>query len=197
MRSHQTDFLQYVDLFVFDEGHMFDDGSRGAMYELLVTHIKEVLSESKQFVLLSAVLPNAEQIKDWLFDDNGILASDPSIDSTPKSIGFTSVRRNVHFYTDNSREEDYFIPNVLHTEQLTKLPKERKERYFPELNEPFDVAIYNAIKLSPKGGVAIYLSQQRSIKTVLEKVVELDRRGYDLSVFLTHSDQVELVKISK
>lgn len=194
---HQTDFLQYVDLFVFDEGHMFDDGSRGAMYELLVTHIKEVLSESQQFVLLSAVLPNAEQIKDWLFDDNGILASDPSIDSTPKSIGFTSVRRNVHFYTDNSREEDYFIPNVLRTEQLTKLPKERKERYFPELNEPFDVAIYNAIKLSPKGGVAIYLSQQRSIKTVLEKVVELDRRGYDLSVFLTHSDQVELVKISK
>lgn len=149
---HQTDFLQYVDLFVFDEGHMFDDGSRGAMYELLVTHIKEVLSESQQFVLLSAVLPNAEQIKDWLFDDNGILASDPSIDSTPKSIGFTSVRRNVHFYTDNSREEDYFIPNVLHTEQLTKLPKERKERYFPELNEPFDVAIYNNKDTYEKGG---------------------------------------------
>ena len=33
---HDPFFLSAIDLFVFDEGHMFDDGGRGATYELLV-----------------------------------------------------------------------------------------------------------------------------------------------------------------
>ena len=38
---HDPFFLSAIDLFVFDEGHMFDDGGRGATYELLVTHIRQ------------------------------------------------------------------------------------------------------------------------------------------------------------
>lgn len=42
------------------------------------------------------------------------------------------------------------------------------------------MAIYNAIKLCHNGGVAIYLGQQRSMKTVFERIINLDKRNYDL-----------------
>ena len=160
---HQTDFLDSIDLFVFDEGHMFDDGGRGATYELLVTHIRENIREDQQFVLLSAVLPNADQIQEWLFAGGGVLASNPQITSTPKSIGFSSSKSDIYFYSDNSQKEDFYIPRVLQIIPLGKLKGERSIRYFPNFNLPsasVDVALYNTIKLCHNGGVAIYMGRQ-------------------------------------
>ena len=34
---HEPDFLEAIQLFIFDEAHLFDDASRGAQYELLVS----------------------------------------------------------------------------------------------------------------------------------------------------------------
>ena len=51
---HDPFFLNVIDLYVFDEGHMFDDGGRGATYELLVTHIRRNITREQQLILLSA-----------------------------------------------------------------------------------------------------------------------------------------------
>lgn len=59
--------------------------------ELLVTHIRQNITSEQQLVLLSAVLPNSGDIAQWLFEDRGCLATDDSIVSTPKSIGFSST----------------------------------------------------------------------------------------------------------
>lgn len=194
---HQPDILDSIDLFIFDEGHMFDDGGRGVIYELLVTHIRNELTENQQVVLLSAVLPNSNEIKEWLFSENGVLASNPNILSTPKSIGFASSNKDIHFYSDDPQNEDFYIPRVLHVCELMKRPKERLVRYFPELNSSIDIAIYNAIKLCHNGGVAIYLGQQRSMKTVFCRLIELKERGFDLSVFENTANKAELNKIKK
>ena len=192
---HEPDFLRLIDLFIFDEGHMFDDGGRGVIYELLVTHIRQYITSEQQLILLSAVLPNAEAIKKWLFGDTGVLAADEKIVSTPKSVGFSSRRRNIYFFSDNKSEEDYFIPQVLKVTKLEKLPRERKERSFPELTSPFDVALHNAVKLCPNGGVAIYVSQQRSIKTAFERILDLNRRNYDLRSLKINVQNEELQKL--
>lgn len=197
---HDTNFLNLIDLFIFDEGHMFDDGSRGVAYELLVTHIRQHLSNKQQFVLLSAVLSNSEKIQKWLFADNGVLASDPKIVSTPKSVGFTSNQKNIYFFTDDKSEEDYFIPRVIKIQKLKNLPRERKEHLFPDLSSralssSIDVAIYNALKLCSNGGVAIYIAQQRSMKTVFERLLDLNKREYDLDDLKNNSDALELEKI--
>lgn len=65
---HQAKFLDEIGLYIFDEGHMFDDGSRGAIYELLISEIRGRISREKQIILLSAVLSNAEQIQNgsWM-----------------------------------------------------------------------------------------------------------------------------------
>ena len=192
---HDPFFLSAIDLFVFDEGHMFDDGGRGATYELLVTHIRQNITSERQFVLLSAVLPNSGDIAQWLFEDRGCLATDDSIVSTPKSIGFSSTQRDIHFFSDDKSNEDYYIPRILRVEQLKKLPRERSNKYFPDLSSSTDVAIYNAIKLCHNGGVAIYLGQQRSMKTVFERIINLDKRNYDLQALKDNTNQAELSKI--
>ena len=144
------------------------------MDELLVTHIRQNITSEQQLVLLSAVLPNSGDIAQWLFEDRGCLATDDSIVSTPKSIGFSSTQRDIHFFSDDKSNEDYYIPRILRVEQLKKLPRERSNKYFPDLSLSTDVAIYNAIKLCHNGGVAIYLGQQRSMKTVFERIINLD-----------------------
>lgn len=192
---HDPFFLSAIDLFVFDEGHMFDDGGRGTTYELLVTHIRQNITSEQQLVLLSAVLPNSGDIAQWLFEDRGCLATDDSIVSTPKSIGFSSIQRDIHFFSDDKSNEDYYIPRILRVEQLKKLPRERSNKYFPDLSSSTDVAIYNAIKLCHNGGVAIYLGQQRSMKTVFERIINLDKRNYDLKALKDNTNQAELSKI--
>ena len=92
---HQADFLDEIGLYIFDEGHMFDDGSRGAIYELLISEIRSHISLEEQLILLSAVLSNAEQIQKWLLGEAGVLASDPQIKATPKTIGFASQTKDI------------------------------------------------------------------------------------------------------
>lgn len=95
---HQADFLDEIGLYIFDEGHMFDDGSRGAIYELLISEIRSHISGKEQIILLSAVLSNAEQIQKWLLGEAGVLASDSKIKATPKTIGFASQTKDIHYY---------------------------------------------------------------------------------------------------
>ena len=123
------------------------------------------------------------------------MATDDSIVSTPKSIGFSSTQRDIHFFSDDKSNEDYYIPRILRVEQLKKLPRERSNKYFPDLSSSTDVAIYNAIKLCHNGGVAIYLGQQRSMKTVFERIINLDKRNYDLKALKDNTNQAELSKI--
>ena len=192
---HQKDIIDMVDLFVFDEAHMFDDGVRGAVYELLMTHIRSITRKNQQIVLMSAVLPNAEEIKGWLFGQDGVLATDPQISSTPKSIAFVSDSSDMFYFSDNPSKYDYYIPRIIKKKKLKKKSKELKDRFFPE-NSSIDIAIFNTLKLCRNGGVAIYVGRQSSIITVMKKIIELNSREFDLGPFLADVNSVQLEKLS-
>ena len=61
------EIIKDTGLIIFDEAHMFDDVSRGAQYELLISTIMMYLREDTQKLLLSAVIPNTVQINDWFW----------------------------------------------------------------------------------------------------------------------------------
>ena len=168
---HQVEFLDEIGLYIFDESHMFDDGRRGTAYELLISEIRKHINTEKQIVLLSAVLSNAEQIKQWLFNENGTLASDPAIKTTPKSIGFSSQTRDIHYYSEDPEREDFYVPRSIEVNLLKKLGKERKKRYFPNLTDPKDIAIYYANKLCKNGGAAIFANRTRSVQTIIQQII--------------------------
>ncbi len=194
---HQVDFLDEIGLYIFDESHMFDDGSRGTAYELLISEIRKHINAEKQIVLLSAVLSNAEQIKQWLFNENGTLASDPAIKTTPKSIGFSSQTRDIHYYSEDPEREDFYVPRSIEVNLLKKLGRERKKRYFPNLTDPKDIAIYYANKLCKNGGAAIFANRTRSVQTIIQQIIDLDSREYDLSGIQKYSNTLEMNRIAK
>lgn len=127
---HQIEFLDGIGLYIFDESHMFDDGSRGTAYELLISEIRKHINAENQIVLLSAVLSNAEQIRQWLFNENGTLASDPAIKTTPKSIGFSSQTRDIHYYSEDSEQEDFYVPRSIEVNLLKNLEENERSVIF-------------------------------------------------------------------
>jgi len=192
---HQDDVITDIDLFIFDEGHMFDDGSRGALYELLISEIRDKITTEKQFVLLSAVLSNAEQIREWLFKTSGVLASSEKIKATPKSIGFASQTKDINYFSDDASESDYFIPKSIETSSLKKLKGERAVRYFPIITDAKDIAIYYAIKLCQNGGIAIYVNRTDSVLTVIRRILDLYKREYSFARLLTVTNNEQAEKI--
>ena len=194
---HQAKFLDEIGLYIFDEGHMFDDGSRGAIYELLISEIRSHISGKEQIILLSAVLSNAEQIQKWLLDEAGVLASDPKIKATPKTIGFVSQTKDIHYYSDDSVQEDFYIPRSIEVIALQKRPREKKQRYFPELTDAKDIAIYYANKLCKNGGAAIFANRTSTVITVINRIIELSDRGHDLAEIKENSDGEEMSRVAQ
>lgn len=189
---HDCSFLEAIDLYIFDESHMFDDPSRGALYELLLTNIKLRLQERQQLILMSAVLPNAKQIKEWLFGESGTLAYDKKIRSTPKSVGFVDRSSKVHYYTTGKSDEEFFVPYTYKSQNLKLLGKERKAKTFPD--DARDIALYYANILCKKGGVAIYFNQRRSILKLFRRIIDLDNRGYQLTHLQELAKKEEILK---
>ncbi len=174
---HNIDVLYATGLFVFDEGHLFDSPKRGASYELLVTTIKALClnDSSKQCVFISAVMKNADTIKNWLFNDAGVLVSSQSIRTTEKNIGFLSTTSNsVDYYVDNDySDRNYWVQKVIKEYPLlTPTGKISKTRKFPDSTAK-DVSLYLANLLCHNGSVAIYLSRPNWIETYIKRVTEI------------------------
>lgn len=192
---HEPDFLATIQLFIFDEAHLFDDTSRGAQYELLVSEISRSRNKSAQMVLFSAVLSNAHQISEWLFNDKTASIDYSLVKSTEKSIGFLSSDQTIHYYEkDDMSEESFFVPKSITFQHLQLQGKERKARVFPESSAQ-DIAIYYANKLCVQGGAAIYAGRVRSIPPIMRRIVEIKERGYDLSNLHKAGDSGEIAKL--
>jgi hypothetical protein len=194
---HQPDFISSIGLFVLDEAHLFDDVTRGAEYELLVSEIARSKDDSAQIILFSAVLSNANQISNWLFNDETATVDHNLIKSTEKSIGFISSDQTIHYFEkDNMSEESFFIPKSIDFHSLQLRGKETNERVFPEINAR-DIAIYYAIKLCKNAGVAIYAGQARFITPFMRRIIDLNDRGYNMNDLLINSNADEITKITK
>jgi POLQ-like helicase len=198
-------------LIIFDEAHMFDDASRGAQYELLISSIMMYLRAGTQRLLLSAVIPNAAQINDWFTGGEGVVIADNSIRATEKTVAITDwemSRKEPYGYLyfldpENPNELEFFVPRIIEIKSLNKLKKNEKARFFPAVNfqttkvEHNDIAIYLAIKLNHNGGVAIFCGRKDTADSVLRRILEINTRGIDVSSFIEHIVDNEHEKIAQ
>lgn len=64
-----------IKLIVIDEGHLLGEEQRYIRNEMFLTHIKEFASRNQiRLLLLSAVLPNAGELAQWIADDASLVA---------------------------------------------------------------------------------------------------------------------------
>ena len=85
-------FIANIGLIIFDEGHLFDDMSRGITYELLISTIKFYMKDKMQKILISAVIPNAEQVNEWITNGSGVVIKNNIIQTTEKVVGIADIR---------------------------------------------------------------------------------------------------------
>jgi Lhr-like helicase len=174
--NHNKEIASLSNLFIFDEGHQFDNGSRGITYELLLTTLLLLIPTEAQKILISAVIKNGEQISDWLNGEINVV-SGKNLTPTYKTVGFVSwisERGQIRYVKDeNKTEDDFFVPRVIEQRQLQKLGKERKIRNFPEKNDTPSISLFLGLKLVSNGSVAIFCGIKSAVSSVLKKLIDI------------------------
>lgn len=194
---HEDSLLSKIGLYIFDEAHLFDDPNRGALYELLVSEINRNRDDNSQMILFSAVLSNASQLADWLFHAPDACINYALVRTTEKAIGFASSDGVIHYYEQRRMDEQsFFVPHTVKQIQLQRIGLERKDRVFPE-NNSRDLSLYYAFQLCSIDGVAIFAGQVRSIPGFMRRIVDLDKRSFDLKTCLKNDNAKEKEKLSK
>ncbi|MDR2409315.1 MAG: DEAD/DEAH box helicase [Bacteroidales bacterium] len=83
--NYHKEVVANAGLFIFDEGHQFDNDARGITYELLLTTILMYISPGVQKILMSAVIKNAKEIGAWL-DERANIVSGSNLMPTFRSV---------------------------------------------------------------------------------------------------------------
>lgn len=178
------DIFENLGIVVYDEGHQFDSGSRGITYELLLTEIKELLPADAQTILISAVIQNAQEMGQWLIGDKASIVNGNGLLPTSRSVAFASwverLGQLMFFESDNYSKADYFVPRVINSQELKKVGRERKRRYFPEKGDTNDISLYLGIRLVAQGAVAIFCGRKDTAAKMAYRAVEAYDRGLSL-----------------
>lgn len=197
---NSPELVKEIGLFVFDEGHQFDNGIRGVTYELLLSSLKNKVAKDSQIILISAVISNAESIGNWLIEGEKEIISGLDLLPTHRTIAFVNWTTRLGMLqfikNDAPYEVDFFVPRVIEKTTFPIKGRERIQRVFPEKKDGKDIALYLALKLVGNGSVAIFCGSKLTVKSISENVLAIAERGYDVSSPLKYSEIDEVKKLS-
>ncbi len=154
-----------IKLIVVDEGHLLGAEERYIKNEMFLTHIKEFASRNQiRVLLLSAVLPNANDLAQWITSDSDLVA---------KSEWKPALERLGLLLWDGNRvrlewksEGDPFNPNF-----IKKGPLGFGRRMNPFPNNKNEAVAATAVRLAQNGTVMIYSARANSINGLAESVL--------------------------
>jgi hypothetical protein len=169
LRNDET-IAQRMVLLVADEGHLLGERDRGLRLELVITRVLHQAPQARVLVL-SAVLPNGEEVARWLDPDrNGSNLVDVEWSPTRLRVGiFTWQGREVDGqqgvvrYRDDDADHNFFLPFVI-TRRL------RRTRFFP--TEKKDIAAELALHYGRLGPVLIAAPKKASTATAARAVAK-------------------------
>lgn len=193
------ELAEKIGLLIYDEGHQFDSGTRGITYELLLASLKTLIGDNVQTILISAVIGNANEINDWLNEDNGIVVEGTSLTPTYRTVAFTSwldTLGQIRFVNPQEPDnEEYFVPRVIESQTLSLKARESRTRIFPEKNNANSIALYLGLKLVKEGSIAIFSGRKDSVIKMCKLIVDAYDRELIFSSPLTYSDENEINRL--
>lgn len=154
-----------IKIIVVDEGHLLGAEERHIKNEMFLTHIKEFASRNEiRMILLSAVLPNADDLAQWITDD---------ANSVAKSAWKPALERLGLLLWDGNRvrlewksDGEPFNPNFI---QKAPLGFSRRRNPFP--NNKKEAIATTAVRMAQTGTVMIYSARANSIEGLAESVL--------------------------
>ena len=191
---HEPGLAEKIGLIIYDEGHQFDNGSRGITYELLLTSLKAKILQTTQTVLISAVISNADQIGKWLVGDLVEIVDGSKLTPSAKSIGFSTLEdpgRNLYFVQGSDIDKwEYFVPRIFEQYEL------KRKVAFPHFDDGKEIALFLGIRLAAQGSVAIFSGTKDTVHTMCETLAKIFRNGFPIpSPAEKLNSKVELQKI--
>lgn len=202
MLRQAPELADQIGLIVYDEGHQFEGLTRGPSYELLLASLRMTLRPDAQVILISAVIGNATQVAGWLIRDETAVISGQGLIAMAKSIAFASwqfERGQLQYVQPTDPDErEFFVPRIIDTLPLAKMPRERKDRVFPDRadSEATEVGLYLGLHLVGNGSVAIFCGQKGSVTKICRRAVDIFRRDVALERPLTVSNVAEVARLA-
>ncbi len=184
---YNPDLAARISLMIYDEGHLFDDTSRGIKYELLLASLKSKLPDTAQVVLISAVISNAQEVKEWLLDETSVLVDGKDLSPTSRNIVFvewTQRNRFLQFVDDTDIQQNlFFVPAILQSHQLEMRGNETVERFYPMPDRrtrrypASQIAGFLGVRLASSGLSAVFTGRKDSAQKIAKELIAAyDRR---------------------
>lgn len=154
-----------IKLIVIDEGHLLGAEERHIKNEIFLTHIKEFASRNQiRIILLSAVLPNANDLAQWIADDARAVAKSewkPALERLGLLL-WDGTRVRLEWKSDGAP----FNPNF-----VQKAPLGFGCRRNPFPNDKKEAIAATAVRLAQTGTVMIYSARANSIEGLASSVL--------------------------
>ena len=126
------DILSCIKLVIVDEGHLLGANKRFIVNEMFYEELRyHVGINGGRFLLLSAVLPNAEDLSEWLTGSSNNVYKEnwrPS-DERIGIMEWNGVSVNLNWRSSDT-ERNSFNPNFVVRQELPKKSRQRKAHYF-------------------------------------------------------------------
>lgn len=166
MLRAEPELFALLKLVVIDEGHLLGENERNVRNELFLEHLRLLANRyGARILLLSAVLPNAEDLAAWVGGDDGALIKS---DWKPSAERFGALRWKA---TGVSIEwlgtERCFNPHFVEFKQVPK--SATKTRAFPATKT--EAVAATAVRLAELGPVLIFAGQARWVPSMAKAVL--------------------------
>lgn len=165
IESILPDVYNMFSLIICDEGHLIDDTNRGLSYELLLSKFKsDNLTENKRFIFLSAIIPNIEEINEWLGGNSETVVKSKY---RPTQLDYAFLKRmnNGNFLLDVNPLENYpynyQLYNFLTNNDFRFLnPNTRRMNTYPHTSKK-SKSVATSLKSLVTGTVALFSPQKK------------------------------------
>ncbi len=205
------DILSCIKLVIVDEGHLLGANKRLIVNEMFYEELRYHVSfNGGSFLLLSAVLPNAEDLSEWLTGSSNNVYKEnwrPS-DERIGIMEWNGVSVNLN-WRNTDTERNSFNPNFVVRQELPLKPRQRKKRYLPgDKNQAIAATAY---KLKNFGPVLIFVGVKRSVFTIAreyEKCIQpqdgkfrfkskVNWKAFELACIESYGEDSEWLKFAK
>lgn len=166
MLRAEPELFASVKLVVIDEGHLLGENERNVRNELFLEHLRLLANQyGARILLLSAVLPNAEDLAAWVGGDVGALIKS---DWKPSAERFGTLRwKTSGVSIEWLGTERCFNPHFVEFKQVPK--SAAKTRAFPASKT--EAVAATAVRLTELGPVLIFAGQARWVPSMAKAVL--------------------------
>lgn len=170
------DLLERYKLIICDEGQLLDDYSRGINYEMLLTRLRK--NKGKRFLFISAIIPNIQDINEWLGGTDKLIGDS---NYRPSSIKLSKA-------VVNGNDLDLLVYDQDYSSVVYRIDRFVDSGGFVfDISKNRDMACASAIQAVNAGSVMLYVSFKRGARgcEYFSKVIlnQLEQNKYSLNGF--------------